>query len=144
MNKINFTAEHEAQLKSLFVELGFNGKVLSGKFGANSYTTWQLLHQTSIPTLKTLKRTLKKEIEILEEQDEWSFSSYQAQRANETKQWYDFIHLLIGYNKHKEALSDKNAKIAKAKAELAEMQEEAKTPAERIADKLKEIEELEK
>ena len=36
MSKIQFTSEHEKQLKDLYLELGFSGAQLNGKFGANS------------------------------------------------------------------------------------------------------------
>ena len=144
MPKINFTEEHSNNIKALFLELGFSGEVLAGKFGANTYTVWELLHNTSITTLQGLNKNLKNEVKALEEQDEWSFSDYQQTKANKTRKWNEYVNLLIGYKKHKEEEADKKAKLSEAKAELKAMQEEVKTPAERIADKQKEIEELEK
>ena len=96
MSKIQFTSEHEKQLKDLYLELGFSGSKLDGKFGANSYSADQLLHQVSIETLKGFKSTLKKEIDELEKEDEWT-SSVSSKRLTITKKWYDYVNLLIGY-----------------------------------------------
>lgn len=96
MSKIQFTSEHEKQLKDLYLDLGFSGAQLNGKFGANSYNAFQLLHQTTIETLKGFKSTLKKEIEELEKEDEWT-SSTSSKKLTITKKWYDYINLLIGY-----------------------------------------------
>ena len=96
MSKIQFTSEHEKQLKDLYLELGFSGSKLDGKFGANSYSADQLLHQVSIETLKGFKSTLKKEIDELEKEDEWT-SSVSSKRLTVTKKWYDYVNLLIGY-----------------------------------------------
>ena len=96
MSKINFTPEHEKQLKDLYLELGFSGAKLEGKFGANFMSVDQLLHQTTIETLKGFKSTLKKEIEELEKEDEWT-SSTSSKKLTITKKWYDYINLLIGY-----------------------------------------------
>lgn len=95
--KINFTKEHEDRLKSLFLELGFSGEVLAGKFNANNYTVWDLLHNCSISSLKGININLKKEVVALEEQDEWSLNAYQMQKAAKTKKWGEYVNLLIGY-----------------------------------------------
>lgn len=97
MSKINFTSEHEKQLKDLYLELGFSGERLPGKFGANSTNTDQLLHQVSIETLKGFKVTLKKEIDELEKEDEWTTGVTSSKRLSITKKWYDYVNLLIGY-----------------------------------------------
>ena len=65
MSKINFTSEHEKQLKDLYLELGFSGAKLSGKFGANTMSADQLLHVTTIETLRGLKNSTEKEIDEL-------------------------------------------------------------------------------
>lgn len=96
MSKIQFTSEHEKQLKDLYLELGFSGSKLDGKFGANSYSADQLLHQVSIETLKGFKSTLKKEIDELQKEDEWT-SSISSKKLTSSKKWYDYVNLLIGY-----------------------------------------------
>ena len=97
MPKINFTSEHEKQLKDLYLELGFSGAKLQGKFGANVMSADQLLHTTSIDTLKSFKSTLKKEIDELEKEDEWTVGSTSSKKLSITKKWYDYVNLLIGY-----------------------------------------------
>ena len=95
--KVNFIQKNEKELKALFLELGFSGYVLAGKFGANSFTVWDLLHNTSIDTLRSLNRNLKKEVTELRDQDEWSFTPHQKAKAAKTEKWQKFINLLIGF-----------------------------------------------
>ena len=102
MNKINFTEENEKDLKTLFLKLGFSGRTLPGKFGANSYTVVDLLHNTAISTLRTLNGDLKKQVTTLRDQDEWSFTTHQKRKADITERWQKFINLLIGYKLRQE------------------------------------------
>ena len=95
--KVNFTPEHEKQLKDLYLELGFSGAKLEGKFGANTMSADQLLHTTTIETLKGLKSIKKKEIDELEKEDEWTVGSTSSKKLSITKKWYEYINLLIGY-----------------------------------------------
>jgi hypothetical protein len=142
--KINFTVENQDRLKALFLELGFSGKVLSGKFGANSYSVWDILHTLSISSLKQANSNLKKEVVALEEQDDWSVSFYQLAKAAETRKWQEFVNLCVGYKLAEAEKADKQAEIRAKKNALKQLVEENKTPAERIAEMQKEIEELEK
>lgn len=142
--KINFTEENQARLKVLFVELGFTGEVLSGKFGANAYTVWEVLHVLSLESIRSLNKNLKKEVVALEEQDDWAVSDYQLAKAAKTRKWQEFVNLVVGYKLFEEEKAKKANKLKNAKAELAQMKEEVMTPTERIAAKEKEIEELEK
>jgi hypothetical protein len=142
--KINFTTENLERLKALFLELGFSGKVLAGKFGANSYSVWDILHTLSISSLKQANSNLKKEVVALEEQDDWSVSQYQLAKAAETRKWQEFVNLCVGYKLAEAEKAEKQSEIRAKKEALKQLVEENKTPAERIAEMQKEIEELEK
>ena len=99
---INFTPEHESNLRILFLELGFTGEVLTGKFGANAYTVWDCIHNLQVSTLKQINSSLKKEIAALEDVDEWSTSNKQQYKANKLRKWQAFVSLCIGYKLKKE------------------------------------------
>lgn len=148
---INFTQENETRLKTLFVELGFTGEVLSGKFGANAYTVWDMLHNLSVSTLRSLNKTLKKEVIALEEQDDWSVSQYQLQKAAKVRKWQEFVNLVIGYKLLAEEKAKESAKLRSEKerklAVLKQLKDEAEIKAlgKLSAEELqKQIEELEK
>ena len=113
MNKINFTSEHEKQLKDLYLELGFSGAKLQGKFGANVMSADQLLHVTTIETLRGLKNSTKKEIDELEKVDEWTSTPASAKTLSITKKWNDFINLLIGYKLYTEQVKVEKAEARK-------------------------------
>ena len=113
MPKINFTPEHEKQLKDLYLELGFSGAKLQGKFGANVMSADQLLHVTTIETLRGLKNSTKKEIDELEKVDEWTSTPASAKTLSITKKWNDFINLLIGYKLYTEQVKVEKAEARK-------------------------------
>ena len=130
MSKINFTPEHEKQLKDLYLELGFSGVKLQGKFGANSMSADQLLHTTTIETLKSFKVTLKKEIEELEKEDEWTTGVTSSKRLTITKKWYDYVNLLIGYKLYTEQVASETRAARKAAQEKLAILTQAKDAAE--------------
>lgn len=130
MSKINFTSEHEKQLKDLYLELGFSGAKLQGKFGANSMSADQLLHTTTIETLKSFKVTLKKEIEELEKEDEWTTGVTSSKRLTITKKWYDYVNLLIGYKLYTEQIASETRAARKAAQEKLAILTQAKDAAE--------------
>ena len=130
MNKINFTSEHEKQLKDLYLELGFSGAKLSGKFGANLMSADQLLHTTSIETLKGFKTTLKKEIDELEKEDEWTTGVTSSKRLTITKKWYDYVNLLIGYKLYTEQVASETRAARKVAQEKLAILTQAKDAAE--------------
>lgn len=113
MSKINFTPEHEKQLKDLYLELGFSGAKLPGKFGANVMSADQLLHVTTIETLRGLKNSTKKEIDELEKVDEWTSTPASAKTLSITKKWNEFINLLIGYKLYTEQVKTEKAEARK-------------------------------
>lgn len=117
MAKINFTQEHLEKLKALFLELGFTGEVLSGKFGANSYTVWECIHGLSISTLKSINASLKKEIAVLSEEDEWIENKGQDKKVAKLKKWQKFVSLCIGYKLHLQQMAEEAALLRLAKAE---------------------------
>ena len=130
MSKINFTPEHEKQLKDLYLELGFSGAKLQGKFGANSMSADQLLHTTTIETLKSFKVTLKKEIEELEKEDEWTTGVTSSKRLTITKKWYDYVNLLIGYKLYTEQVASETRAARKVAQEKLAILTQAKDAAE--------------
>ena len=130
MSKINFTPEHEKQLKDLYLELGFSGAKLQGKFGANFMSVDQLLHTTTIETLKGFKVTLKKEIDELEKEDEWTTGVTSSKRLTITKKWYDYVNLLIGYKLYTEQVASETRAARKAAQEKLAILTQAKDAAE--------------
>lgn len=142
--KVNFTTENEERLKVLFLELGFSGAVLAGKFGANAYSVWDILHTLTIASLKQANANLKKEVIALEEQDDWSVSAHQLAKAATTRKWQEFVNLCIGYKLVEAEKVELRNQLKEKKEILKQIIEENKTPAERIAELQKEIEGLEK
>lgn len=118
--KIQFTIEEKNQLQELFLELGFSGVVLQGKFGANSYNVYQLLHNTTLETLQGLFIQTKKEVEALGEVNRWTAGANQKAKINNLTKWKEYIYLLIGYKQFiAEEESERIANRRAAQAKLA-------------------------
>lgn len=133
--KTNFTAEHQSQLEKLFLKLSFKGAVLSGKFGANALTAYDVLQNTSMSTLKSLFTQLKTEVTKAEaNEDDWTSSSYEQTQLNLKKDWKDFLHLVIGYKRLQSEKANNRAAVREMKAKLTELKESNKTPEERIKE----------
>ena len=70
MAKINFTQEHFERLKTYAVEMLFTRETVTTKLG-QTLNIVELLHTTTINTLNSIRLQLGKEIETIENQDEW-------------------------------------------------------------------------
>lgn len=143
--KIQFTKENKTQLEQLFIELCFDGSTLSGKFGANQLTPYDLLNNTSIDTLRNMRSSLKKEIDVVSNtQDEWSFKETEKSKLDNKKKWEQFLYLLIGYKLSLREAYTVNQELLEAKKQLADMKEKLKTPDERMKELEEKITNLEK
>ena len=144
MAKITFTKEHEERLKALFLELGFTGHVLTGKFGANSYSVWDVLHNLDNNTLTFLNTNLKKEVSVLEETDDWNVSEKQSKKASQTRKWQEFVNLVRGYKLYNAELAENEKQMKIAKQERLALLKHMKGEAEVKALGALTVEELDK
>lgn len=133
MKKINFTQEHESRLKVLTLELLFNGTVITGIAGSK-YTIYDLLHEVTLNTLSTMYSNLKREIEKIENTDEWSMTDYQQKKLAETKSMRELINLIIGWRKHQSQIQSDKAKVKEMKAKLKEIEKSSMTPEEQAKE----------
>lgn len=137
--KKEFTAENLAKLKELYTDFSFRGEVLDGKFGANTLNPFELLTQTTVSTLRSLFAQTKKFARATSELDEWSLTEHQLAKQKGFEAWAEFLNLLIGFRLSEETRIENEKKARKVKSELAELKENVKTPAERIAEKEAEL-----
>jgi hypothetical protein len=143
MNKINFTKENLAEMKDKFLDLSFSGIVLQGKLGSNQVTPYDLLHNTSISTLSSLRTQLKNEITKFEENtDEWTTTPYFRSQNEQKKTWERYLYLLIGYKKKQEQDKAKADKLQSLKDELSSLKNDSMSPAEKAKAKQEEIDAL--
>lgn len=131
--KITFTKEHLESLKALIAEYVLKGYTIMG-----AMSTWigvnELVHNTSTKSLQNMYARLVKVIESKSVIDSWSLSeSDQAEIARLEKD-KEFVHLLIGYKRYLAEQNDAKKELAAINAELKEIEESTKTPAERKAE----------
>lgn len=128
---IKFTKEHFAKLKELASTALFEGSVIRTKMG--SYLTiYELIHTTSINQLNEIKNGLAKQIEKIENGDEWTNPDSEKLEGLKTNK--ELVNLIIGwkrYNLEKETNARKREELS---AKLAELKESQKTPEDRIKE----------
>lgn len=135
MAKINFTQEHFEKLKAYAVEMLFTQETVTTKLG-QTLNIVELLHTTTINTLNSIRLQLAKEIEAIENQDEWVSGEVSQRKLEILKAKKELVNLIIGYKR----FIQEQAEIARERAyledELVKLKDSQKTP----EDKIKEIE----
>lgn len=135
MGKINFTKEHMARMKELATDMLFNNGTIKTALGyANVH---DILHLTTIESLKTILRGLKKTIENMEDADEWATTDYERQKLDKLKQDKEFINLVVGYKRYLYEQDEIAKNRQKLELEIKALEDAEKTP----ADKIKELKE---
>lgn len=140
--KINFTVEHFQRLQQLLLSMLLSNDVVVNKFG-QPLNVVELLHVTSIQGLNNIRLNLTKQIENLENQDEWVASPTTQVKLENLKESKELVNLIIGYKRSMQEIAENNAKKAELKAKIAQMKEEAKTPEDRLKEAEAELAALE-
>lgn len=140
--KINFTQEHFQRMQHLLLGMLLNNETINNKLG-QPLNVVELLHTTSIQGLNGIRLSLGKQIENLENQDEWVASPVSQAKLENLKVSKELVNLIIGYKRFQFEAEE----VAKKKAELvnriAQMKEEAKTPEDRLKEAEAELAALE-
>ena len=145
MEKLTFTKEHDRELKDLFVDLSFGGHVMEGRMGANVITPYDVITNTSMDTLKATRSGLKKSIQNNnDDYEEFTGSRAASARIQLMKKWERFIYLTIGHKFYIETLSKRQAELRELRAKYKRLEEENKTPAERLKEMKAQIADLSK
>ena len=135
MAKINFTKEHFDKLKAYAVEMLFSQETVTTKLG-QTLNIVELLHTTTINTLNSIRLQLSKEIETIENQDEWVSGETSQRKLENLKAKKELVNLIIGYKRFVQEQTEIARERAYLEDELSRLKESQKTP----EDKIKEIE----
>ena len=135
MAKINFTQEHFEKLKAYAVEMLFTQVTVTTKLG-QTLNIVELLHTTTINTLNSIRLQLSKEIEAIENQDEWVSGEASQRKLEILKAKKELVNLIIGYKRFMQEQAEIARERASLENELVRLKESQKTP----EDKIKEIE----
>lgn len=131
--KINFTQEHFQRMQNLLVSMLINDETITNRIG-QPLNVVELLHTTSINGLNGIRLSLMKQIENLENQDEWVASSTTQYNLDKLKASKELVNLIIGYKRYKMEVEEVSKKKAELIVKLTQMKEEAKTPEDRIKE----------
>lgn len=135
MAKINFTQEHFEKLKAYAVEMLFTRETVTTKLG-QTLNIVELLHTTTINTLNSIRLQLGKEIETIENQDEWVSGETSQRKLESLKVKKELVNLIIGYKRFVQEQTEIARERASIEDELVRLKESQKTP----EDKIKELE----
>ena len=134
MAKINFNKGHYDLMCEMMLEMLLNNEVILHKMLTLDVTA--LLQTTTINTLNSIRLDLKKAIDNIENQDEWSTTELNQKKLVSLKDKKELINLIIGYKRWQ--YEQKSIKQAREilQEELDDLKESQKTP----EDKIKELE----
>lgn len=135
MAKINFTKEHFEKLKAYALEMLFLNETVTTKLG-QPLNIVELLHTTTINTLNSIRLTLSKEVETIENQDEWVSGETSQRKLENLKAKKKLVNLIIGYKRFTQEQTEIARERASIEDELVRLKESQKTP----EDKIKELE----
>lgn len=135
MAKINFTKEHFEKLKAYAVEMLFSNETINTNLG-QPLSIVELLHTTTINTLNSIRLTLSKGIETIENQDEWVSGETSQRKLENLKAKKELVNLIIGYKRFTQEQHEIARERASLENELVRLKESQKTP----EDKIKELE----
>lgn len=130
---INFTKEHYAKLKELAFDMLVSNDTIPTKLG-QSLTILELMHTTTINTLNGLKQQIAKQIDNLENQDEWASSEHLQSKLNKLKAKKELVNLIVGWKRYSEEREELSAKKEELSIQLKKLKEAQKTPEERIKE----------
>lgn len=140
--KINFTQDHFSRLQSLLLGMLFANKTINNRLG-QPLNVVELLHTTSIGGLNGIRLSLGKQVESLENQDEWVASPVTQSKLDDLKVAKELVNLIIGYKRFQLETEEVAKKRAELTAKIAQMKEEAKTPEDRLKEAEAELAALE-
>lgn len=135
MAKINFTKEHFEKLKAYALEMLFSNEAVNTNLG-QPLSIVELLHTTTINTLNSIRLTLSKGIETIENQDEWVSGETSQKKLENLKAKKELVNLIIGYKRFTQEQHEIARERASLEDELVKLKESQKTP----EDKIKELE----
>lgn len=135
MAKINFTKEHFDKMCVGILEMVINNTVVTTKMGTQ-LNAIELLHITTIGTLNNIRLGLSKQIETLENQDEWAAESTSQTKLENLKSMKETVNLIIGYKRYQLEKEEITRERKELETKLTTLKESQKTP----EDKIKEIE----
>lgn len=130
---INFTKEHYAKLKELAFDMLVSNDTIPTKLG-QSLTILELMHTTTINTLNGLKQQIAKQIDNLENQDEWASSEHLQSKLDKLKTRKELVNLIVGWKRYSEEREELSAKKEELSIQLKKLKEAQKTPEERIKE----------
>lgn len=140
--KINFTQEHFGRMQQLLLGMLLNNETVNNKLG-QPLNAVELLHTTSIQGLNGIRLSLGKQIENLENQDEWVASPVTQNKLESLKASKELVNLIIGYKRFQLEAEEVAKKRSILKEKIAQMKEEAKTPEDRLKEAEEELAALE-
>lgn len=129
-------------MQILLMQMLLNSETIPTKLGTPLNVT-ELLHNTTINTLNGIRLSLSKQIENLENADEWIASKDTQTKLESLKAHKELVNLIIGYKRYQLEVAETQKKKKELQSRIAEMKEAAKTPEDRLKEAEAELAALE-
>lgn len=120
-------------MKELAVDMLISNLVINTKMG-QPLTIVELMHTQTVNTLNNIRLALGKQIESIEQQDEWVSTSYQQEKLDSLKTQKELVNLIIGWKRYKAEQLETRQKKAELTEQLKQLKESQKTPEDRIKE----------
>lgn len=120
-------------MKELAVNMLISNLVINTKMG-QPLTIVELMHTQTVNTLNNIRLALGKQIESIEQQDEWVSTSYQQEKLDSLKTQKELVNLIIGWKRYKAEQLETRQKKAELTEQLKQLKESQKTPEDRIKE----------
>lgn len=137
--QIKFTSEHFTRMKELLIKALLEDKTFYSKLGTPIGVS-ELLNQTSVNLLNEMKVSLQNKISKFETQDEWI--EVDNDKLTSLRESRELVNLIIGYKRFQLQEQKREEKLAFLQDQLSKMEEDAKTPEEKMAELKAEIAKL--
>lgn len=128
---IQFTTDDQSQLDRLILILFKDGTLIKGSYGANTYTIYDLYHNTSDDTITNLLNDMKAKIKALDDIDE----ELQTERNIRTSRFYndlrEYLRLILRQRRYNELLRNNKTEADKIKRKMDSIKESTMTPEEK-------------
>lgn len=96
-------------MQSLLMQMLLNNETINNKLG-QPLNVVELLHTTSINGLNSIRLSLAKQIENLENADEWVASPVSQAKLDNLKAAKETVNLIIGYKRFQQEIAENNAR----------------------------------
>ncbi len=141
---MNFTKEQMQEFDLLIGKMTRDNKQLTLAHVPGIKGVHDIVNNMSVPSLKASHDILEKINAREISGGKWNVTPYQKRKIAQNEEWMSLIYMSVVYREDLEAKAKLAAERTELNTEVNELEEENKTPEERIAEKKARLKEIKK